>query len=212
MDSRQKRCTGSHEQAWSRHRHLAAQEARLLARLGAGSAAPSGTPCAASATASPPGPAPAAPPRVVPRNHSVTDPEREGASSSVGRQPQGLQATWRGQHRAVILCAFIPAVRLARFMRRETLVDRCLDSPAPFAIWFASHIGSPRSPAVLHRNRLSKAEGADLLASCDFPVACQTCIGNRRYGHKSRSHPYRSEKYRVGPMPSQWPPWPSASR
>jgi hypothetical protein len=29
MDSRHKRCTGGHERAWSRHRHLAAQEARL---------------------------------------------------------------------------------------------------------------------------------------------------------------------------------------
>jgi hypothetical protein len=56
------------------------------------------------------------------------------------------------QHRAVVLRAFIPAVCLARCIRRESLIDRRLDPPTALAIWLVNHIGRPllgQTPAHL---------------------------------------------------------------
>src|SRR4030088_2877437 len=56
------------------------------------------------------------------------------------------------QHGAVVLRAFIPAVCLARCIRRESLIDRRLDPPTALAIWLVNHIGRPllgQTPAHL---------------------------------------------------------------
>ena len=58
----------------------------------------------------------------------------------------------RRQHRAVVLRAFIPAVCLARYIRRESLIDRRLDPLAALAIFLFNHIGHPllgQAPAHL---------------------------------------------------------------
>src|ERR1700716_862033 len=65
----------------------------------------------------------------------------------------------RREHRAVVLRAFIPAVCLARFIRRESLIDRRLDPLAALAIGLVSHIGRPLlGQAPAHRASLWGAQ------------------------------------------------------
>jgi hypothetical protein len=52
-----------------------------------------------------------------------------------------LEAVWPRQHRAVIARAFVPAVFLARRMRRDAVLDRRLDPLAAHAIRLVGHIG-----------------------------------------------------------------------
>ena len=103
-----------------------------------------------------------------------------------------FEAVWPRQHRAVIPRAFIPAVFLARRMRREALLDRRLDPLAARAIWLVGHIGHSllgQAPVRLLRPLAHK----DSMCLCrvfhrdDIAASCKRLLGEAQFARSSWS-------------------------